>query len=429
MVLSYPEEVWAALRDHQSGRRVGFATYQDRTADLDVESSGSVSYQSSGEIQADASVRVKGVGNSLVPKSKTDLLAPYGQEVTLLHELIVRDQVWQIPLGVFRVTANSGAFEDVRLVGPPLVVNPAEALYEAAPGEWAVPVAWVENPVGSGMYDVPGSYVEDPPGSGLYAFSTAQQQSSAVRSVVLGWSVDVELKDRFRMYQKAKLVDPGSPVPGNSMYEELRRLSLGPVQENPAIPDVTVPSSLVYDSGRLGAVLALAELAGAVPTMTRQGVLTLRLLDAWAEPSLTPVFDVNGTIEWQDGMSDEFVNYVRASSTDDEHVGFALISDDSDPLSVNRAGPSTFEHKSPLYTSDVAAAAGAATTLRRLRGRRAREVTVRCTPEALLLELGDVGWVRDPVQNRAVLGEVSGLEFPNDVTEPVTVTLIVAEEL
>ena len=149
----------------------------------------------------------------------------------------------------------------------------------------------------------------------------------------------------------------------------------------------------------------------------------------WAEPSLTPVFDIEGTITWQDGQTDEFVNYVRAASTDDEFVGFALIDDDSDPLSVGRAGPSTFEHKSPLYTSDDEAAAGAETTLRRLRGRRSREVKVTCTPEALLLELGDVGWMRDPVQNRAVLGEVSGLDFPNDVTEPIGVTLIVAEEL
>lgn len=429
MVLSFPEDVQAALRDHQSGRLVGFATYQDRTAELDIDEAGSVSYQASGEIQSDASVTVKGYGNSLVPKAKDALLAPYGQEVSLFRELVLRDSVWRIPLGVFRITSNSNAFEDVRLVGPPQVVEVANALSAAGDSLWAVPPAWVENPPGSDLYNVPGSYVEDPPGSGLYTFSTAQQVYSAVRSTVLGWSVDVELKDRFRLLQKAKLVDPKSPVPGNSMYQEIRRLALSPVQENTGIPDVAVPADLVYESGRLGAIQALAELAGAAPTFTRQGVLTLRLLDAWAEPSLSPVFDIEGTIDWQDGQSDEFVNYVRAASTDDEFVGFAYISDDSDPLSVNRAGPATFEHKSPVYTSQSAADAGAATTLRRLRGRRSREVTVKCTPEALLLELGDVGWMRDPVQNRAVLGEVSGLEFPNDVTEPVTVTLIVAEEL
>ena len=429
MVLSFPDEVQAALRDHQSGRLVGLATYLDRTAELDVDADGSVSFSASGEIQSDASIIVKGFGNSLVPKSKDAMLAPYGQEVTLFRELVLRDSVWRIPLGVFRITANSNAFEDIRLIGPPQALEIANALASGGDSLWQVPVAWVENPAGSDLYDVPGTYVEDPPGSGLYTFTTAQQTYSAVQSVVLGWSVDVELKDRFRMLQKAKLVDPKSPVPGNTMYQEIRRLALMPVQANPSIPDVTVPSDLVYEQGRLGAVHALAELAGAVPTLTRQGVLTLRLLDAWAEPSLSPVFDIEGTIDWQDGQSDEFVNYVRAASTDDQFVGFAYIADDSDPLSVNRAGPSTFEHKSPAYTTQSEAELGAATTLRRLRGRRSREVTVKCTPEALLLELGDVGWMRDPVQNRAVLGEVSGLDFPNDVTEPITVKLIVAEEL
>ena len=118
MVLSFPDEVQAALRDHQSGRLVGLATYQDRTAELDVDSSGSVSFQSSGEIQSDASITVKGYGDSLVPKSKDALLAPYGQEVTLFRELVLRDSVWRIPLGVFRITGNSDHFEDVRLVGP-----------------------------------------------------------------------------------------------------------------------------------------------------------------------------------------------------------------------------------------------------------------------------------------------------------------------
>jgi hypothetical protein len=428
MVLSFPDDVVAALRDHQSGRLVGLAVYQDRTAELDVESSGSVSFTASGEIQSDASITVKGFGDSLVPKSKDALLAPYGQEVSLFRELILRDSVWRIPLGVFRITGNSGAFEDVRLVVPPSVSNAADALAEAGNGLWAVPVPWVENPSGSGLYDVPGSYVEDPPGSGLYTFSSARESYSAVRSVVLGWSVDVELKDRFRALQRANFVDQKSPVPGNSMYAEIRRLALMPVQENPAIPDVDVPTDLVYESGRLGAVQALAALAGAVPSLTRQGVLTVRPLDAWAEPELDPVFDIEGTISWSDGMSDEFVNYVRAASTDDEFVGFAFIDDDADPFSVNRAGPSTFEHKSPLYTSTAEAESGAQTTLRRLRGRRSREVEVECTPEALLLELGDVGWVRDPVQGRAVLGEVSALDFPNDVTQPPRLTLIVAEE-
>lgn len=424
-MLSFPDDVVEYLRGSVAvSFNRGVARYGDQQVELQVADEGSVSFAGDGQVQADASFTVFGDGDSLVPKSRTDVLAPYGQEVALFRSVMLGETEYAIPLGVYRLTGNSNHVEDVFLIGDPIVDDPADALSEDEPGLFLMPADWADSE--SGLYSIPESWVEDPPGSGLYVFPTLADQMNAVRAVVRGWSVDVDGADRFRMLERASLLASKSPKT-STMYSELQRLALFPVQVNPAIPDVDIPSGMVYENGLIGAVYALAELAGAVPHLTRDGVLTLRVKDAWAEPDLEPVFDVDGTIEWTDGQSDDFQNRVRVSDPDGKYVAWAVLDDDSNPLSVDRAGPSDYEHVSPVYTSLSAAQSGAKTILDRVLNRRSREVRVQVGLEGLLLELGDVGWVRDPTQNRAVLGEVSRLEVPFDVTAPIGVTLIVAE--
>lgn len=418
-MLAYTDDVVEVLRSHHVGRVFGVASYQGSSVELQVEPAGSVSFQGDSVVQAAASIHVFGYGDSLVPRLRTDFLAPYGQEVALFREVIARNGsvVATVPLGVYRVTGNGGARETVR-VPPDTSVGQLRFL-EVETGLYAPPSEWGTS--SDGLYEV-ADLVEDPPGSGLYLFD----QFSTVRPPVqvLDWELDVDLADRFRMIERSNLLDPKSPVRGNSVYDELRRLSPVPVQES--LPDDVVPRSMVYED-RISAIRALAELLGGVPHMTRQGVLTVRPKDAWLT-NVDPVFDISGTVTWEDGMSDEFYNYVRAASNDDRFVAYAQLNDDSDPLSVNRAGRSTYSHSSPAYTTKAKAQAGANTILKRLLNRRSRQVTVSCTPDALLLELGDVGWMRDPNQGRAVLGEVSGIRVSFDPTQPVEVDLIVAEE-
>lgn len=418
-MLTVTDEIYSLLCSHQKGRTYGVAQYQGTSVRLGL-GSGSVTVRADGEVQASGDVHVVGVSNSLVPRTKVDPLAPYGQEVALYRELLGPDDtvLATIPLGVFRITGNSGGRETVREYGPSFSLV-GDQFVEVAPGVWSN-ASLVESPVGSGLFGV-GGLVESPAGSGLYSFR--MQATAPLRSIVLDWEVEVELADRFRMLQRAKLLDPKSPVPGNTMYDEIRRLSLFPVEES--LTDEAVPAGMVYDD-RMSAIRALAGLADGVPTLTRQGVLTLRLKDPVGSGH-AEVFDISGTIDWQEGQSDEFYNYVWAHSDNKEFNGFAGIFDDSNPLSVSRAGPVTYEHSSPLYTTDASARAGAETVLARLQ-RRSRTVSVKCLPVALLLELGDVGWVRDPVQGRDVFGEVVGLRFPVDPTEPVEVDLLVPEE-
>lgn len=244
-------------------------------------------------------------------------------------------------------------------------------------------------------------------------------------SVVLDWEVGVSIADRFRALQRGKLIDPKSPPVGATLWSEARRLALSPVQVNPGLPDATLPASMVYDT-RLSGVHDIGTAAGAKPRFTRQGALTYKPADRWLTET-TPEFDIQGTIGWDETQSDDFYNVVWAHSQNGDFSAFAQLSDDSDPRSMTRAGPSTYEHSSPLYTSQSEAQAGAETILDRLLNRRSRHVTVEVGAQGLLLELSDFGWVRDPAQKRAVLGEVSGMSIPLDPTQPITLELIVAE--
>lgn len=353
--------VWAALGDTDVvTETAAVALYRGNQTELDVLQTGQVSWDADGDVQATSSVHVIGHGDSLVPHSQDAVLAPFGQEVRIVRRLYIRDDVIDIPLGIFRITANNGGRESSR------------------------------------------------------------------DGRVLDWEVGVELSDRFRMIARAKIVSPASPPQGASAYSELQRLVLFPVVVDPSVPDVAAPRSLVYDN-RMDGVHALAEALGGKPRLTRQGALTVRPADRWAWDT-TIDFDLPGEIGTSSGQTDEFYNYVWTHNDKGEFSQFAAITDDGNPLSINRAGISSYEHSSPFYVSDSASRHGAQTILARLQARRSRTVDVLLDARGLLLELSDLGWVRDAQQNRAVLGEVSKITVPHDPTARIKVELIVAEE-
>jgi len=360
-MLDFPEVVKTVLRSSaQVGGVAGVARYQGASVAVTVKDSGSITFRAEGEVQASGSITAIGVGNSLVPKSKTDPLAPYGQELALFRTVRVRTSSWNIPLGVYRITS-------------------------------------------------------------------AGDESERYRSnTVLGWSVEVGFSDRFKQIRDDDFLSVDAPVAGNSVWDEVRRLS--PVAVQQTMGDATVPAATTYDS-RLGAITTLLALLGGAPHLTREGVLTARPRDAWLTATV-PVFDINGTISWSSELTDEFYNQVQVTSSSNKNVvAYASISNDGNPLSVGRAGGRTYKHSAPIYETVAAAQAAANTILARVSSRRSRLVSVECTPEALLLELGDFGWMRDPVQKRAVLGEVSAIDIPMDPTRPIKVQMIVAEEI
>ena len=242
-------------------------------------------------------------------------------------------------------------------------------------------------------------------------------------SYVTGWAVSLDLADRFHMLERGKLIDPKSPVSA-SMWDELQRVSLFPLLQS--LPDAAVPPAMAYGD-RLDVVWDLAALGGGIPALTRQGALTLRQADRWLTETV-PDFTISGAIEFKREQTDEFYNYVWAHSDDNRFSAFAALENDGDPRSVNRAGPVTYEHSSPVYESDLQAKAGADAILERLLNRRSQTVRATVGPQALLLELGDFGWIEDPVQGRSALGEITSISVSNDPTAPIDIQMIVAEE-
>lgn len=245
-------------------------------------------------------------------------------------------------------------------------------------------------------------------------------------STVVEWAVDVSLSDRFEQIKADDFIAVEGPKTGNTVWEEIQRLSPIPVQQS--LGDAAVPRGTVYES-RFDAVRVLMEILGGVPHLTREGVLTARVADAWLT-STQPVFDLPGVVEWSDEVTNDFYNQVQVTNPNNAGiVAYAVLDDPADPRSVSRAGGRTYKQSAPIYATVSSAQVAARTILQRVSRKRSNTVKVTCSPEALLLELGDVGWIRDPLRLRAVFGEVSALTVPLDATQPVVVELIVAMEI
>ncbi len=408
-MLAVSEEVAAALADTVSSETVAVAQYGGRSQPLNLMADGGFSWDANGEVQCTGDIRVFGFGGSLVPKSRDAFLAPFGQEVTVARVVKLRSGDVPIPLGVFRITGNDGGRESFRPQRRQVTVD--------APFVFEGDVYPLDD-----VFPLDDVYPGEVTGGGPFTYWTEPVRSPWV----LDWEVGVSLSDRMRMLQRGKIINPASPPAGATVYSELQRLSLFPLVPSPDVPDVPVPAGTVYEDRR-SAMSALAGFAGAKLRVTRQGALTLRPADRWATATVLD-FDLDGVVELSDEQTDEFYNYVWAHSPNGEFSAFASLEDDSDPRSVGRAGPSTYEHSSPVYDSPGAAAAGARTVLDRLLNRRSRTATVKVGAVGLLLDLSDYGRFTDTATGRTVTGEVSGLRVSNDPTALVEVSVTVAED-
>lgn len=407
-MLKLPSDVAAALDDVETvSDTAAIAQYGGRSVQLNVATDGEFTWDANGEVQCTGDVRVFGHGESLVPKSRDAFLAPYGQEVTVTRVVKLRSGDVPIPLGVFRVTGNDGGRESFRWERRRVMVDAFTVEGDVFPEDDVFPPDDV----------FPGELTGGP---------FTYQDTPARTSTVLDWEVGVSLADRMRMLQRGKIINPASPPAGATVYSELQRLSLFPLVPSPDVPDAPVPAGTVYEDRR-SAMSTLAGFAGAKLRVTRQGALTLRPADRWATATVLD-FDLDGVVELSDEQTDEFYNIVWAHSPNGEYSAFASLEDDSDPRSVNRAGPSTYEHSSPVYVSNTAAQAGARTVLDRLLNRRSRTATVKVGAMGLLLDLSDYGRFTDPATGRTVTGEVSGLRVPNDPTALIEVSVTVAED-
>jgi len=363
-MLSLDPAARAALeQNHIAGYRVSAFYGSDLTiAEVPISTDGSISFSGDAQIQSGGTVYLARDGESLVPQAKTDPLAPYGQELSIDRTVTVGDTTWAIPLGRFRIVSVPSAKDYFRLYP-----------------------------------------------------SLASQ---------VAWSAQLELKDRLEILEADDFLATAAPLPGNTTWDEIRRLS--PIPIVTSLPDRALPTGLVYQS-KSDAITTLMDNLGGVPHITRQGALTARKADAWLTET-TPVFRVEGVIDVDDGMSNNLFNSVIVSTSQDPTIlAVAEITDPHDPLSVTSPlGRRTYKHQDPLVTTQAAAVATATTMLARLSTRQARAAKVKCLPRPDI-ELGDFGTVVDPISGREIDGEVTDMSFSLDPTAAMTMTLIVSE--
>lgn len=367
-MLALDDDLRKALEDNHEPSYVAQAFYgSDLTLeDVPLDTDGTLTFSGDAVMQATGTVHVRRDGDrSLVPHVDTDPLAPTGQELAIARVVTVGEKSWQIPLGRFRIQEVPDMREYFRL--------------------WP-----------------------------------------SMKEVV-GWECELKLTDRFDIIDADNFLVADAPVPGNSTWAEIARLSPLPIARS--LPDKPVPPALAYKS-RMEAITDLMANIGGVPHLTREGSLTARVKDAWLTATV-PVFTLDGVIDVSNGMSNKRYNAVvsRASGGSNDIVAVREITDPANPIRVQGPlGRRTYEHSSPLIENQSQADADADTTLRRVSGRQAKTVTITCLPRPDL-ELGDFGMAIDRAARRTFLGEVVEMTFSLDPVADMNVKLIVAEEV
>jgi len=365
MVLPVGEDVRAVLEESHGPDSYTVSAFYgpDLTvAEVPITADGEIVFDGDAVVQGKATLYLAKDSESLVPRSQTDPLAPFGQEVSITRNVVNGGGVvGSIPMGRFRITKVPDMKE-------------------------------------------------------YFARYPTQLE-------MVGWTAQLEVKDRFEAVDADDFIQATGPEPGNTVWEEIQRLSPFPVVRS--LPDKTVPAGTSYSS-RIGALQVLATVLGGKLHMTRQGAITVRPANPWMTET-EPQFVVNGTIRIDRGMSNDLRNQVQITSNvgGNELVAVARITDESNPLAVTRMGGRTYRDSLPLDTQ-AALDAAALTTLQRVSTRQAERVRFTALPRPDL-EVGDFGRVNDLDTGGWVLGEIASMRFPLDPTAPMTGEIVAAE--
>lgn len=325
-MLQLDAEVVAALEQSHEAEWVVTAAYgdestipSDRYPGIDrvpLTTDGSLTFDADGQIQANGTLYLARDGASLVPASKTDPLAPYGQEVSIARRVKYAGASWDIPVGLFRI-------QDV----PDM-----KTLYGSWPGV------------------------------------TAQ----------LGWSAQLTVCDRFDILRADDFLATTTPTPGNTTWDEIRLLSDLPVVES--LPDAAIPSGITYQSrldaitqlaGNLGGEPALTR-EGAL-TVRPSGVwLTatdpVAVVNGTVETSGGMSNSLINSVAVTNPNDEKILGVAEIT---DESNPLAV---------TRPIGRRTYTSSNPLMDTQAKALAAAKTMLARLSSQQSRTVKVSCLP-------------------------------------------------
>lgn len=364
-MLELDAELVAALeQNHEPGYRATAFYGAERTIEsVPLTYDGSLSFVGDAQVQGRGSVYLADSGESMVPVSKTDPLAPFGQELVIERTVTVGEKTWGIPMGRFRITELPSTRE---------------------------------------------------------FFARFPSQRSA------GWVAELTLQDRFESVIANDFITTEGPQPGNSVWDEIQRLS-SPYPIFRSLPDTSIPAGVTYRSRIDAIEVLMAAIGGVPHMMRNGTLTARPadawLLQTEPVAVVRGVIDMNDS--WSMELFNQV--QVKSSVGGNELVAFAQILDDSNPLSVNRPiGGRTYRYSSPLLDTQDKVDEAAATVLARVSTRQSKTVNVKCLPRPDL-ELGDFIEAVDEVSGLTVTGEVSSMRFQMDPTADMTLELIAAE--
>jgi hypothetical protein len=334
-----------------------------------ITSDGSLTFNADQNVQGRGSVFITKDAGSLLPKSRGDVLAPYGQELRIDRVDRKGSKEWVTSLGQFPIQKLPSMREKFK------------------------------------------------------AYPNGAQ--------IVGWSAQVDLQDRFAKIIPDDFLYPDSPRPGRTTWQEIQRLSPIPIVVNTLLPDRMVPGSLTaYPDSRMDALTTLFSNLGAYPHMTRLGALTGRRKDAWLT-STVPVFTIKGIISMDDSMSNDLYNAVRVTSSagSNDLVAVREIRDPGNPLRVTGPfGRRVYTQSSPLYETQGQLDSAAETILARVSTRQSKTLKVTALPRPWL-ELGDYIEAVDTTSGRRVRGEITAISASLNPTSVWEYELITSETL
>lgn len=300
-----------------------------------------------------------------------------------------------------------------------------------------------------------------PYGSQLHVRSGVRYGSGATQTVSLGWyridnsdpnerwvaygppedrrwtcqnaEVTVQGSDRMSLVDDARFLSPEAPASTASVLDEIRRLvqDIVPVTDLALVVDAPIPASITYQTSRVQAVQALADVLDAVARLDPDGALELIPKSATGSPVWTVEVDPDrgDIVSWGRTLNrTDLYNGVISSGTTAEGVPVqASAIEVNGPLRWGGPfGQVPYAHSSPLITTATAAQADAQTRLSRLIRERVAPVRVMCAPNPAL-EWNDVVGLQLP--DRLLTGPVRSIEWPLPVGPMTMVVLVPRDQL
>lgn len=234
--------------------------------------------------------------------------------------------------------------------------------------------------------------------------------------VCRGTLVSVDGSDRMSLLDDAQFIVPEAPASLTSVKDEIVRLARDfvPIDDLSPITDAAIPRSITYQTSRVEALQALADLLSCWVRMSPGGGLALvPQTPASMDPVWTvAVGDIGHITDWgrrvdRSGLRN---GVVSKGQTSDGNPVQGVAVEEAGPLRWGGPlGTIPEEHSSNLLTTEEAAQADAETRLERLIRERVAPISVTCVPNPAL-ELDDV--VALALPDKTLTGQVAQLTIP-----------------